>query len=428
MSCSDALKTAIQLFHRQFQLFISEENADNYNLAPVLSALIHLNPFQVMDSGELGFLWITEIFNSGYQGEWREQMVGVVLELLGKHLFLKEPVRFIDVEPAWIPPLLGYSSLNEKLDSTRPPGFIALRILATSQGSADFGPTILPILASSLLPTHRLQARRLALTIFERFKSGWFSSLMEDIPSKDLEGLVQAVGDPFQSPDLPLWHGKPVDPPYYDPTRATAVLIAFASSDLWRNHLQRSNFTSFEEIASTWDGKKTALKSVSDMGSYPRTAAKISTAIRRLEELQCPNAVEVVIMWAWTAGVVNPVDREGWRLIGRDTLRFYQTHGVERPTALRRHLADISGYLLESGEQIMKLPVLKLQPDTWSRRSTYLHLSQTCQVRRLYQLFGYDPTMWREAVKVEEVDEKAGVSSGSSVALAPFVGWACDYP
>jgi len=31
-----------------------------------------------------------------------------------------------------------------------------------------------------------------------------------------------------------------------------------------------------------------------------------------LEELQCPNAAEVVIVWAWTIGVVNPVDRDGW--------------------------------------------------------------------------------------------------------------------
>ena len=52
--------------------------------------------------------------------------------------------------------------------------------------------------------------------------------------------------------------------------------------------------------------------------------------VKYLEELQCPNTAEVVIMWAWTIGVVNPVDHDGWQLIGRDTLRFYQTRGMER--------------------------------------------------------------------------------------------------
>ena len=394
-----------------------------------------------MGSGELGFLWITGIFNSGYQEKSREQMVGVVLELLGQHLFHGERVRFVDVKPAWIPPLLGYLSLNEKLDSTRSRGFIALRILAASQGSADFGTTILPILASSLLPTHRLRARRLALDIFESFKSGWFSSQMEDIPSKDLEGLVQAVGDPFQSPDLPLWDGEPVHLPDYDPTRATAVLIAFASSDLWRNHLRRSNFTSFEEFASTLDGKKAAFRSMlrveMEMRSHPCTATEITVAIRRLEELQCSNTVEVVIMLAWTAGVVNPVDRDGWRLIGRDTLRFYQTHGMKHLDALRRHVANTNVPSLsfsgprrtEHGAEIfVELPVMKLEPDLESRYWAFTLLSQACQSMRLYHLFGSDPTTWREVVGGKEVDDKADTSSGSSVALAPFVDWACDYP
>ena len=382
-----------------------------------------------MDSGESGVLWIAEILNPGYREEWRERMAGIVMESLGKHFFSKNPVSFTCMEPTWIPPLLGYLSLNEKLDSTKPPGFIALRILATSEGSADFGTMILPILTSSLLPTHRLQARHLALSIFVRFRFGWFSLPMENIPSKDLKEFVQAVGDPFQFPDLPLQDG-PVDPPDYDPAVATAVLIEFASSDLWRNHLQHSNFTS-EEIASTSDGKKAALGWMLEMGSHPCTAREITMGIRRLEELQCPNVAEVVMMWAWTVSVVNPVDRDGWQLIGRDTLRFYQTHGVERLIALKRHVADRDMFFNRWEYRldiIIGLPVLKLQPDPPSRYITCAYLSQACQLRRLYHLFGYDPTMWMEAVGVEEVDEKIHVSSGSSVALTPFVDWTCDYP
>ena len=232
-----------------------------------------------------------------------------------------------------------------------------------------------------------------------------------------------------------------MDPPNYDPTIVTTVLIGFASSDLWQDHLRRSNFTSFEEIVSTWDGKRAALER---MASHPLpeslfAATGIVTAIKRLEELQCPNTAEVLIMWAWTIGVVSPVDRDGWQVIGNDTLRFCQTCGMERLIALKRHIIDRTGefshmMMLITGrekskiEDFVELPVLKLEPSIRSRRYTYLHLSQACQLRRLYQLFGYDPTTWKDAVAAEEVGGKSDASLGHSVALSPFMDWVCDYP
>jgi len=434
---------AIHLFHQQLQL----GKTDHFLLPSVLSTLIHLDPFQAMGSGELGFLWITEILNSGYPEQWRERMAGQVVKSLGKHFFRKDPVDFIDLQPTWIPPLLRFLSLGEKLDTSKSSGFLALRILATSPGSADFGPMILRILHSTLLPTHPLRARHLALNIFLKFMPGWFSSQMENIPSMDLERLVQAVGDPFQFPGLPLQDGKPVGPPNYDPMRATAVLIKFASSNLWQNHLRRSNFTSFEEMVSTWDGKKTALEFMIKMeadtpSEFLRTAAKISMAIRRLEELQCSNAVEVIIMWAWTVGVVKPVDHDGWEFIERDTLRFYQTHGVEGTVALKRHIADAAAspwqfwVLVEhyravrpEAGRFVELPVLKLLPETVPTQLACLRLSQACQLRRLYQLLGYDPATWKEAVAAVGVRKEMPVSSRRSVLTpASFVDWACDYP
>jgi len=433
---SDTLKTAIRLFHRELQRLIAE-GADPYTLTSVLSMLVHLDPFQAMGSGELGFSWITEILNSGYQEDQCERLAGEVVKLLAKHFFHKDPVSSINVEPAWISPLLRFLLLSEKLETVGSTQFVALRILAISPGSADFGPMILPILTSSLLPIHPPQARHLALSVFLRFMSGWFSPQMEDVASKDLEKFVQTVGDPFQLPDLPLQDGKPVHLPYYNPKVATAVLIEFASSDLWQNHLRRSNFTSFEETVSTQDGKRTALRGILEVTNsffpeFLRTGQKIAMAIKRLEELRCLNTAEVVIMWAWTVGAVNPVDHDGWQLIERDTLRFYKTRGVEHLTVLRQHFADrntfISSRVCRESGTFVELPVLKLQPEAESRHETYLNLSQACRSRRLHQLLGYDPTAWKEAIAVEEVDEKTEVSSGHYIALVPFMDWACDYP
>jgi len=413
-------------------------------LSLVLSRSIDLDPFQAMGSGELGFLWITEILNSGYEEEWREWMASQVVESLGKHFFRKGSVHSISMEPAWIRSLLGFLSLSEKLDRQGEPSLAALRILATSSESTDFGTTVLPILVSPLLPTHPLQPRRIALQVFYRFAPGWFSSQMENVPSEDLDKLVQAVSDPLQSPDLPLQDGKPVDLPWYNPTVAAAVLIGFASSDLWRNCLRRSNFTSLEEIVSTWDGKKAALECMAHHDQLPESlfaATGIFMAIRRFEELQCPNTAEVLLMWAWTVGVVDPVDRDGWQLIGRITLRFCETRRMERLVTLKRHITDRtmkSSYvaLLLTGrcggsevkDFIRKSPVLKLEPDFWSRFRTFLCLSQACQLRRLFQLFGHDPTTRKDAIAAEEVGEKSDVSLGYSVALSPFMDWACDYP
>ena len=420
------------------------------HLTSALELLNHLDPFQFTSSEELCFLWITEILNSGYEEHDRQKMASLVVELLAKDFFRNNLAYFPCMEPAWIPPLLEFLSLSEKLDGTKSGQFTALCILASSGAPEDFGPMILPILTSLLLPTHPRQLRNSALNVFETFKRGWFSSQMENVPSKDLERLVQAVDDPFQFPDLPLQYGEPMNPPYCDPMTVAAVLIEFASSDLWRSHLQRSNFTSFEEMVSTWDGKRTALKCMSGivarfLPEFLSTAAKITVAVKRLEELQCSNTVEVVIMWAWTVGAVNPVDHDWWQLIGRDTLRFYQTHGMERLIVLERHITDavmkssfpgffhirrhlIRRHMESKVEGFIGLPVSKLPPETVPGDLAYPRLSRACQLRRLYHMFGYDLMTWRETVGVEEVEKEMDASPGRSVALTPFVDWTCDYP
>ena len=420
-----------------------EGKADKRVLSFVLCASTELDPFEAVGSGELGFLWITEILNSGYEEEWRERMASRIVGPLGKNFFREDLVFPISMKPAWIPSLLGFLSLSEKLDRRGEDSVTALRILATCPPSTDFGPTALPILVSPLLPTYPLQSRRIALQVFYTFAPCWFSSQMENVPSEDLDRLVQAVGDPFQSPDLPLQDGKPVALPNYDhSTVAAAVLIGFASSDLWRNRLQRSNFTSLEETVSTWDGKMDALECMAHCKPPESlfTATGIIMAIRCLEELQCPNTAEVLFMWAWTIDVVDPVDRDSWELIGRSTLRFCETRRMERLVVLKRYITDrtmesvyfkllLVGFCRDSKvKDFVGLPVLKLQLDFRTRFDTFLHLSQACQLRRLYQLFGYDPTTWKDAVAASEVDEKSDVSLGHSVALSPFLDWACDYP
>jgi len=440
---------------------IREGKAGPYYLASVLRASDHFGPFQVMANVESGFSWIAEILNSKYEEHGRYQMASRVVEPLGKHFYFGDPEDILHVRRAWIPPLLDFLSLSEKfytIESPPYPGFMALYILSNSRVSADFGATILPILSSTLLPTHPLKSRGLALKAFHRLMSGWFSSQIESVSYNDLDKLLQAVGNPFQpTPDPPRQDWVSMGRLYHEPMNSVVVLIEFASSDLWRNHLRRSNFTSCEEVLSTEEGRRTALDCMFSTASYTwlaflHTPAKIITAIRRLEELQCLSTAEVVVMWAWTTGVITAADHDGWRLIENDTLRFYRTHGIGRLTALKQHITDATveyehlwfltthykGSPCRMGSVKQPVPFTR----SWNEPSptdwTDLRVSRACQLKRLYHLFGYDPATWEEvaiegaivveAVVSEEVDGEMDVSPGCPVTPVPSMDWACDYP
>ena len=433
------MRTAISLFHQQLQATIREKKDSTYDLRLFISALIHLDPFQAMGTEELGFTWIAEILNSGYSEEDRYQMASEVMRALGNHFFPQLPSHpFPHVKPTWIPPLLDFLLLCEKFDtnvSPPYPGSIALRILSTSREPVNFIATTLPVLASALLPTHPLQSRILALKSFHVLVSGWFSPQMENVLNRDLDKLLRAVGDPFHNLDLPLQDGQPLIAANNEPMRAAVVLMEFASSDLWRNHLSHSNFTSFEEMVSMEEGRRIALEYMLHIAMRERvellhTPAKVIAAIRRLEELQCLNTAEVIITWAWTVGVMNPEDRIAWKTIQDETLRFYQTHGIRRLVALARYIInthlpthewflnahyDFKNTPYRVGSVRRSPPIVRIEQPARNREwDIDLCVSGACQLRRLYRLFGFDSTALREMVAVEEVE----VSPGCSVAPA----------
>ena len=392
----------------------------------------------------MGFTLVADILGSSFTIGDRYLMASGVVQLLGISFFPKKdvdfPVERVYVERTWIPPLLDFLLLSEKFYAVRPApyaGSIALRILAVYR-PADFDTTILPILSLALLPTHPLQSRTLALKVFNASLPGLLSSQMDNVPAMDLKGILQAVGDPFIfTEDTSLLDQQTrLSETNYEPIFAAIILIEFASSDLWRNHLHPSNFTTCEAFMSTEEGKKTAVgrmfSAVST--SWPKllcTTAKVVTAIERLEELQCPSTAEVVIMWAWTPGFLNVEDRDAWRLIERATLLFYQTHGMGRLKALERHLTNEIPYhfhllrgLHRDAPDRMAGSLLQAPPGSLDG-DAYLHLSQVCQLRRLYCLFGRGPTGWEEAVAGEE---KEGMDSSLTVTPILFMDWACDYP
>ena len=402
-----------------------------------------------MNSGLCGFEWISGILDSRYPERDRCLLAGKVVQLLGNEVDIHPPKYFL---PSWVPPLLGFLSLSEKFHTKGylpDAGFTALQILSCYLVDGNFGPTLLPILTSTLLQNHPLRSRCLALKTFHRFTPGWFSRQMEIVSNKNRGDLLQAVGDPFQFPELPPQYGKPGGAADYKPMMAMVALIEFASSDLWRNHLSHSNFNSFEKIVSTEEGRRAALgcmlsKATHTSSAFLRAPIKIISAIKRLEELQCLNTIEVAILWAWTTGAANKADHDAWRSIERATLEFYRTHGIGRLAALKQHIIH-TNKTIEGGhlEFLLQGVDYKTSPCrlenvrrpvaiTKEVEEKYLidfRVSRVCQLRRLYHLFECDPATWKEMVAVKavdgEVDGEVDVSSTTSVQP---MDWSCDYP
>ena len=336
---------------------------------------------------------------------------------------------------AWIPPLLGLLQLGEenRWGFSRAAGVFAIQVFSCIE---DFSPTILPILTSTLRHTHPLQCRKTALRIFHQFHFGLLSSQMESISSEDRASLLQAVGDPFQ--DTEEEHAIEHK---YNPMSVAIILIEFASSDLWRNHLRHSNFVTCEEVTSTETGRQSVYEYMllrTELWPFLHTPMKIISAIERLEVLQCPNTLGAVFasVWGFAAFDRPSVDLDGWRVVRQKTLAFYKTHRIGQLKVLPLEIAaNTVTNLYHSGRPCrvegVRLPIRIRQ--WWGLGEDWrgiARLAQVFQWMSFYQLFGCSPTEWDEmfADHSERVDEGVDVSVGRSRVPAQFVDCACDYP
>ena len=351
----------------------------------------------------------------------------------------------------WVPPLLRFLSLYEdfpSIESSPHPGSVALRILSISPRVAGFDAALLLTLASILSPDHPLQSRKSAMALFCRYAPGWLSSQMENVPDHRLNKLLQAVGDPFHFPPEPPQDEELERTGEYKPMEAVVVLVEFASSKLWRSHLRPSNFVTCEDILSTGEGRRTVLQYMLDavlkeLPEFLCTAEKVVATVRHLEELGLVHTAQVVVMWAWVTGMADVADQDGWQLIEDETLRFYQAYGIRFLASLKQYILDEN--LISCQTRLFAAryegPPFRVRR---SRRPSKLSYwmggipirrewetdrvtSQTCRLRRLYHLFGYDPATWQEAVGIKEASEERRMLSEHPVMPDQFVDWGCDY-
>jgi hypothetical protein len=188
----------------------------------------------------MGFALIEEIFGSCFSEESCSQMAGIVVRLLGSRF---RRLGILMWNPKKSDLLLDFLLLSEKFYAQTSPPFpesITLYLLSDMYKSTGFSAKILPILSSTLLPTNHLQSRSLAPEVFNKYSPGLLSLQMEKITADNLENLLRAVGDPFLFNRDTLLDGLLAGSDY-EPISTAVVLIEFASSTLWQNHLRQSN-------------------------------------------------------------------------------------------------------------------------------------------------------------------------------------------
>lgn len=415
-------------------------------LCSIFSTLDHLYPTQFATTSSVGISWMDEVLNSGYPEDEKYQITGHLVELLGNRLGSAVPE---DLVPESVPRLLNFLLLSERFYSTTYPpyaGAIAIRVLSSRSPSgitlpsrATYNSTVVPVLTTTLLPTHTLQSRVFALKLFQRCGAEWFLPELESFSTTDRVRLLEAVGDPFT---FPLVISADAARLGYEPMAAAVLLIKMLSSDLWRDHARYSNFSTCESVVSTVQGRGLALTCIGKLMVFLGSPQDVITVIRRLKALGCWNTAEVVLLWAWITGAVNPADHNGWRLIGEETLEFYRVRGIWRLTTLALYIKKNTSGAWSHRENYgwrrmssCRVEGVRREVRVWDRMGL---IAMTCQLRRLYQLFGCNPATWGgmlEAYGDQDVAPLSGSRFGRDdgpvagghvhVELLEFT---CDYP
>jgi hypothetical protein len=313
-----ALYTALDFLRGQLTAIIRAGNVQSSFISSTFSTLSDLDISRVANFQETCISWVYEIVNSGYTKDEQYSMASSAVALLGKRF--DSPSTEPSPLTSEIRPLLDYLLLSENFrtaESPSHPEVIALRLISIAPGHRHLHPTISPVLTSTLLQSHPLHSRALALKIFQRPGLEWCSPQAGGFSATERARLLEAVGDPFQfTPDLPPQDG-PTTATEYEPMRTAVLLIKFASSDLWRDHLRPSNFTSCEEIISTEEGRDLAFRYLNQDEMGDRTG--LDLAIRRLEALGCRKTAEAVALWARTNGITNATNHDTWTYRTGDT-------------------------------------------------------------------------------------------------------------
>ena len=411
-------------------------NKEALGLRSMLSTLYHVRLHDLPGFHLFCFTWLEAVLDSNYSDADKDELSGLILMILRDKsermwsgdwreqefppLYATVLARFLhlheDIKPgdrAW-----EFSFPTVTFDAR--PTTIALRLLV---GLTKDGLTI-PVFLVLTPALQRDRWRRvLALKLLNRHRNWLFSPMIEDLLPTHRTELLGAIGDPFDPttvshlvrPDGPQVH-DPRDA--YLPSKVMGLLLALASSDMWRDHLHPMNFASCDAIMAEEQYMYHTITYFSSWGSLLKgpgdsNFSGLMLGVNRLKQLRCHSAVKLILLSLWSTPITPLYDKETWRWVERQTLELFSARGETHLGTFVSQIKEMYGEAminfmakLEHPEGKNDLPdigppfrvgeagrrVRTKDPEDVGQWNPECNFYATCQLRRLYRLIGHDPT------------------------------------
>ena len=434
---SQALLTAFNLLHRRMIYIIGDDSPHRrlHDINPLLSILYLLDLSTVgMGSVSLAYItWMEGIICSDYHTDERYDSAKLVMRLLEK------PEGLPILPPSfntYAPTLLRFLGLcedrhrNEHPFAPTPefrmpsqPGLeiFALQILRSGSREedtlSDLAPMFVSMLTRVLGPGDRLQSRALGLELFAGLWRCWPSlPPCEGITAEMCALLVHAIGDPlelsetqveaFASTNEQERRGDGIGR-----HNTLGILLGFAISDAWRDHLRPPNFASCAGIITREGDRREVLnalaRSAKIVTGSAETRVKSAMVIKGLDRLKGMGnygAVQLMLLHIWSSNEYVSFDEESWKLLERETHEYFHTHGMEDLEGFAAHIREggssrttvaTNTFRFRGADGVQR----RVRTKDWGERSWVLgwggrvsDFFGMCRVKGLYQVVGWDPT------------------------------------
>ena len=415
-------------------------NRDALGLRSILSTLLRVGVHDLPDFYPFCFTWLGAVLDSNYPDVDKYELAGLIL------LFLHNKARMMPwaggrklvFPPLYITTLVRFLLLHEVCETTGAepknrgwrfssfvfslshPTIIALRLLQGTPKDTLILPVFL-VIPPALQQNQRRDTRPAALKLFNHHRRWLFAPTIENLLPAHRVELLRAIGDPFDLATTPMFVGPSKARAHnFDDVQLSqkvmGLLLALASSDVWRDYLHPTNFASCDVIMAREEHVRDTIQYFSNWGSALKgpgdsNFSGLMLGVNRLKQLRCHSAVKLILLSLWSTPITPMYDQEVWRWVERQTVELFSARGEEHlgifvsqiKNAYGKATIDLVNKLKRSeGENDLPDTVSPFRMDGVGRRvrtrdpqslgPLNYNFYTMCQLRRLYRLLGHDPT------------------------------------
>jgi len=437
------VSTICNLLHNRLMKVILGVNRDALGLRSMLSTFLRVGLHDLPGFHPFCFTWLGAVLDSNYPDADKYELAGLVLLFLqdAAGLMQRGAEQKLVIAPLYVTVLVRFLLLHEMCEKagiepkkrgwafnsepfafpTFHPTIIALRLLLGTPKDTLILPVFLVIPPAALQQNQQPNTRAVALRLFNHHRHWLFSPSIESLlPTHRIE-LLRAVGDPFDLTTPPSFAGLSgapecdLDGVCLFP-KVMGLLLALASSDVWRDYLHPTNFASCDAVMAGEDHVRETIQYFSNWsntlkGPGDSKFCGLMLGVNRLKQLRCHSAVKLILLSLWSTPIIPLYDQEVWGWVERQTLELFSARGEEHlgifvsqiKKAYGRAMVDLMTKLKRSEDEndlpdagspfrVDRVGRRVRTKDPRSLGPFGCNFYTMCQLRRLYRLIGHDPT------------------------------------